>query len=171
MNIGVIINSKGLNGCLILANSPKTLALQSGTPLHIGYSDNYTDEYVLANDFQSQARNSEIYLQSINTKEKAMALKERAVFADKADILKQNPYYFLPDDIIGCKVYDIGQKEVIGEIVEILELPANDVWLVTTARGELPLPVIDDVVKDIDVERGVVEVVMLDGLWDIVSVD
>lgn len=37
----------------------------------------------------------------------------------------------------------------LGAIVEIIETPANDVWVVRGARGEILVPIIEDVVVEI----------------------
>ena len=42
--------------------------------------------------------------------------------------------------------------------------PANDVFVVATESGELLLPVIDDVVLDVDIEGGRMTVHLLEGL-------
>lgn len=55
----------------------------------------------------------------------------------------------------------------IGKISEILAPGANDVWVVNRkGKKELLLPVIDDVIKKVDLEQGLVVVDLLEGLDD-----
>ncbi|MBM6774107.1 ribosome maturation factor RimM [Olsenella profusa] len=56
--------------------------------------------------------------------------------------------------------------EVLGEISEVMSGPANDVWVVRGARGELLLPVIDAVVREVP-EEGAIQVRVPAGLtWE-----
>lgn len=53
-----------------------------------------------------------------------------------------------------------------GEICEVLRGPANDVWVVRGERGELLLPVVDEVVGEVG-ETGPIEVCVPTGLdWE-----
>jgi 16S rRNA processing protein RimM len=54
--------------------------------------------------------------------------------------------------------------EVLGEVREILETGANDVYVVQTERGELLLPAIKDVVQQIDLDAKTMVVRLLDGM-------
>ena len=54
--------------------------------------------------------------------------------------------------------------ELLGEISEIIETPANNVFVVKGVQGERLIPDIDDVVQDVDVEQGVVTVTLLPGM-------
>lgn len=62
----------------------------------------------------------------------------------------------------GREVVDDEHGE-LGTIVEVMRLPANDVWRVEGPYGEVLLPVIDDVVGDIPAE-GPIHVHVLPGL-------
>jgi 16S rRNA processing protein RimM len=54
---------------------------------------------------------------------------------------------------------------VLGEIAEILETGANDVFIVRNEAGdEVLLPAIESVIRDVDLERGKVIVHLLSGL-------
>lgn len=76
--------------------------------------------------------------------------------------LPDNEYYFY--EIIGCRVIDEEGTE-LGVIEEILRPGANDVWVVKMpSRKQLLLPVIDEVVLDVDVEAKVVKVHLMEGL-------
>ena len=55
----------------------------------------------------------------------------------------------------GLQVQDATTGEALGTIVEILETGANDVYVVRAdGVGELLIPAIKDVVKDIDPAQG-----------------
>lgn len=80
----------------------------------------------------------------------------------------------LPDDwadleelesLIGLKVVDATHGD-IGTIQEIIMTGANDVWVVQGRLGEVLLPVIDDVVRSVDLDEGVAQVALLPGLLE-----
>ncbi len=70
---------------------------------------------------------------------------------------------FEDHDALGLMVTDVERGE-LGEIVEVIETGANDVWVVEGRFGEVLLPVIDDVILSVDYEAQTVQVRLLDGL-------
>ncbi|MGG1514672.1 ribosome maturation factor RimM [Paenibacillus oryzisoli] len=78
--------------------------------------------------------------------------------------LEEGEYYY--HEIIGCKVVTEEGRE-LGEISEILTPGANDVWVVSLGKGkELLLPVIDDVVLDVDVPNKTIRIHLMEGLME-----
>ena len=61
---------------------------------------------------------------------------------------------FYADDLVGLRVVD-GDRQ-IGVVERVRELPSCDILVV----GELLIPLIDDAVRAVDLEAGVVEVDM-----------
>ncbi|AJS59258.1 ribosome maturation factor RimM [Paenibacillus sp. IHBB 10380] len=78
--------------------------------------------------------------------------------------LPENEYYF--HEIIGCVVYtDEDQDKALGVIKEILTPGANDVWVIKPSSGpDILIPVIDEVVLDVDVKNQKVKVHLMEGL-------
>lgn len=78
--------------------------------------------------------------------------------------LEEGEYYY--HEIIGCKVVT-DEGEELGPITEVLTPGANDVWVVSLPKGkQLLLPVIDDVVLDVDVENKTIRVHLMEGLLE-----
>ncbi len=76
--------------------------------------------------------------------------------------LEDGQYYY--HQIIGLSVKTVDGEE-LGTIEEILSPGANDVWVVQRdGKKDLLLPVIDDVVKDVDLDAGEVTVELMEGL-------
>jgi 16S rRNA processing protein RimM len=76
--------------------------------------------------------------------------------------LSDGEYYIR--DIVGCSVVS-EDGEQLGSIVDVLTPGANDVWVVTRPGGkQLLLPVIDEVVLDVDVAAKSVKVHLMEGL-------
>ncbi len=66
-------------------------------------------------------------------------------------------------DLVGIAVVD-ESRGPLGEITEVIETGANDVWVVDGPYGEVLLPVIDEVVMSIDEASRTALVRLLDGL-------
>lgn len=76
--------------------------------------------------------------------------------------LEDGQYYY--HQIIGLSVKTVDGEE-LGTIKEILSPGASDVWVVQRdGKKDLLLPVIDDVVKDVDLDAGEVTVELMEGL-------
>lgn len=144
----------------------KIEALPYGMKVKIGYSPNFSEEYTIEH-FQKKNNRAVAKLVEINDKEGIEKLRNQGVFADEEEIQKHNSKFISSNTIVGCKVIDIANGNVLGEIVEIWELPANDVWLVRTDFGELPLPVIEDVIVETDFANKLVKINVIDGLLDL----
>jgi 16S rRNA processing protein RimM len=67
------------------------------------------------------------------------------------------------DDPVGLIVTDTA-RGVLGEVVEVIVTGANDVWVVDGRLGEVLLPVIDDVIREVDFDAGTALVTALEGL-------
>ncbi len=83
--------------------------------------------------------------------------------------LKEGEYFIC--DIIGADVYEYesgdnsGRK--IGELMEVLQTGANDVYVVKLPDGkEVLFPVIPECVKKIDTRHKIVEVIVMNGLME-----
>lgn len=93
----------------------------------------------------------------------AEAYRGQVVFirAEQAAPLPPGRYYH--HQILGLTVMsDTG--ETLGEVSEILETGANDVYVVRGAAGEVLLPAIKDVVLSIDLDARRMTVHLLEGL-------
>lgn len=81
-----------------------------------------------------------------------------------SDELLEDEFYY--HEIIGLKVVDDKNND-LGEVKDIFTTGANDVWTVARpGKKDWYLPYIDDVVKDIDLEKGTVLVELMEGLMD-----
>ena len=79
----------------------------------------------------------------------------------------ENEYYFA--DLLGMKVVEEkdGAERLIGELTEVMETGANDVFVVRRENGrELLIPSIADCIRQVDVEQGKMTVTLLPGMED-----
>ncbi|WP_261306006.1 ribosome maturation factor RimM [Paenibacillus andongensis] len=78
--------------------------------------------------------------------------------------LEEGEYYY--HEIIGCKVVTEEGQE-LGLVSEVLTPGANDVWVVSLPKGkQLLLPVIDDVILDVDIANKTIRIHLMEGLME-----
>ena len=78
--------------------------------------------------------------------------------------LPDGSYYHF--QIVGLTVFTVDGVP-LGEVVDILETGSNDVYVIRDDEGkEHLLPALKDVVKDIDLEKGLMLVQPLPGLLE-----
>ncbi|MEX0682388.1 MAG: ribosome maturation factor RimM [Dehalococcoidia bacterium] len=65
--------------------------------------------------------------------------------------------------LVGLRVVST-EGEDLGEIAEVLERPANDVFVVRGPRGEFLVPAAEDIVRSVDIKGGVVAIEVVPGL-------
>lgn len=107
-----------------------------------------------------------IKLAGIEDRDAAEALRTRllSVAIEDAIPLDTDEYYDFQLEGLDV-VTDTG--DLLGEIVEVLTVPgANDVFVVHGPRGEILIPVIEDVIIALDLEAGHIKIHPLPGLLD-----
>ncbi|WP_119072370.1 ribosome maturation factor RimM [Aggregatilinea lenta] len=75
--------------------------------------------------------------------------------------LEEDEFYLY--QIIGMPVYT-DDDEHLGEIVDVIETGANDVYVVRGPRGEILLPAIEECILDVDIEGQRVTARLMEGL-------
>jgi 16S rRNA processing protein RimM len=104
-----------------------------------------------------------VELDEIASRSQAEQLRGRLLEIPERELtpLEEGTYYRF--QVIGMTVVD-GEGHALGRVDEVLETGANDVYIVRDDEGELLIPAIDSVIREVDVpgQRMVVE--LLEGL-------
>lgn len=163
LEVGKITNTHGLKGevkFIPWTNSPEDF-------------ESIKNVYLLDNtkltvkSIKYQKNNLILKLGGIDSIEAAEKLKGCVVTAERSELaeIEDGEYYIA--DLIGLQVYE-DTGEVLGIISDVFNTGANDIYEVKRdGKKPLLLPVIDSVVKEIDVEKGRVTVHLLEGLLDL----
>jgi 16S rRNA processing protein RimM len=107
-----------------------------------------------------------LYLQGCDDREQAERLRNCELQVRLEDTAPLPPGVYYHWQILGLQVLT-ESGEPLGEVVEILETGANDVYLVRDAQGaETLLPAIGSVVLQVDEPAGRMVVRLLPGLLD-----
>ena len=104
-----------------------------------------------------------VKFKDIDTPENAGLYRNQWVYVQTKDVpLPEGQHY--KHELLGLKVVDENEN-LLGELAEILETGANDVYVVRDDSGkEILLPNIPSVILDLDIDRGILKVHLLEGL-------
>ena len=102
-------------------------------------------------------------LEGVDDRESADLLRKHYVMVTLEDAvpLEEGEYYLY--QVIGLRVRT-EDGEDLGQVAEVIETGANDVYVINGPRGEILLPAIDECVREVDIEGGSITVHLLDGL-------
>lgn len=162
LEIGKIVNVVGLKGevkVMPWCDTPEllcefeTLYYKSQTPVEIESA-------------RVQKNMAVLKIKGIDTVEDAQKLRNRILYMDRNDVELPEDTYFV-QDLIGMRVIDADTGHEYGEITDVSETGANDVYHIR-AEGDKMLycPAIPDVVIETDVENGIMRIRPLKGLFD-----
>ena len=93
----------------------------------------------------------------------ALSLRNAILYIDRSDAKLPEGAFFLAD-IYGLEVRDAATGEVLGQIADVLALPANNVYVVRGGARELMIPAVPQFIAETNVEAGFIRVNMMEGL-------
>ena len=102
-------------------------------------------------------------LASIETPDDIASYRGEYLQVPEAELaeLAEGEYYRY--ELIGLRVVST-EGEELGEITEVLERPANDVFVVSGPNGEALIPAVGEIVREVDVAGGIVTIEVVPGL-------
>jgi len=107
-----------------------------------------------------------VTIRGVESKEDALNFRGALLMVDEKDVypLPEGVYYHF--QLVDLEVVD-SQRGYLGQLAEVLETGANDVYLVKSPEyGEVLIPAIKDVIQSVDLDQGVMKVTLLPGLLD-----
>lgn len=107
-----------------------------------------------------------VNIEGIDSVEKANLLRGKILYIDRQEAKIDEDTYFI-QDIIGIEVVDISNNKIYGKVTDVIKTGANDVYQLTDSKNkEYLLPVIDDVVKDVDLDNNKVFISPIKGIFE-----
>jgi 16S rRNA processing protein RimM len=105
-------------------------------------------------------------LKGVETIEQAELLRGKVIYINRKDVKLPKGKNFV-QDLMGCKVVDIDNDTEYGTVVDVFKTGANDVYSVKSSEDKTYLiPAIDSVVIEKNVEKGVILIRPMKGLFD-----
>lgn len=105
-----------------------------------------------------------VKLSGINDRDQAQAAGGRLLAIAESDMADLPPDAYWHHELIGLKVITSGGIE-LGRVKEIMSAASNDIYLVGNGKEYL-IPAIGDVVKEVNLETGLIIIEPLPGLLD-----
>jgi 16S rRNA processing protein RimM len=104
-------------------------------------------------------------IDGVEDREGAEELRGAAILAPSEDLPAAGPDEWWIDELVGLEVVS-DRGAALGQLVDVWTMPANDVYVVRSAEGEVLLPAIEDVIVGVDLEKRTMTVHLLPGLID-----
>ena len=161
LEIGKIVNTRGLRGEVkimpwcddVCVFEELEFVLIDNTP-YVIESVKYHKNFVI------------LKLNGIDSIESAEKYRNKTIFVEKSMLgeLPEGTYYIC--DLIGCEVItDSGEN--LGKIDDVIKTGSNDVYSVRSKDGkQVLIPVIDEVVKEVNIDEQRIVIKPLKGLID-----
>jgi 16S rRNA processing protein RimM len=163
LEIGRIIRCHGLAGRVkVLSYLESQDVLDNLPQVHIGRKVRETVPFSV--DAVQPGREFFILkLGGIEDRDSAAKLVRSSVWmsSDKMEKLPEGEFYWR--DIIGLRVVT-EEGQILGRIESVFPTGGNDVYVCRGGKAEILLPAIEDVVRKIDTEQGIMVIRLLKGL-------
>ena len=163
--LGQVLKPHGIKGELkILFYNEESNSLKKDQIVFLEDSQEGFYEYKVEKIFYLFRKNR-IKFFDINTIEEANQLRGYTLNVLRSDLpkLSKNEYYL--NDLVGYSVVDSTSK-VYGDVNSVLALPANNVLSIMKGDKEYLIPLIPDVVINVDQEKGIIIIDPLEGLFN-----
>ena len=154
---GVIVNTHGIRGEVKLqpwADSPEFLTMFEhyyidGAPVKVLSAKVHKGSVIAA-------------LEGICDVDGAIKMKNKVVSVKRDDIELEEGRYFIAD-LIGLRAVDAETGNELGPVIDVLSLPASNVYVIKGER-ELLIPAVDDFIVETNLAAGYIKVRLIDGL-------
>ena len=104
-------------------------------------------------------------IDGVNSIEEAERLRGKVIYINRKDVKLPEGRYFI-SDILKSTVFDVDSGEILGELTDVSETGANDVWHIVKDGKEYLVPAIPDVIVDVNIEESKVVIRPLKGIFD-----
>ncbi|MCL5038109.1 MAG: ribosome maturation factor RimM [Chloroflexi bacterium] len=104
-----------------------------------------------------------VSLEGVDDRDAAEELRGASLEIPEGDVRQLPEGNFYIYQLIGLEVKSI-QGEFLGVLEEVLQSPANDVYVVRDGKSEVLVPALRKIVKEVDLESGTM-LVDRDGSW------
>lgn len=158
LETGKIVNTHGVRGEVKImpwADSPEFL---------LGFKKLYINEEPYKVKSARVHKNAVIAaLEGINDVDTAAAMKNKIVCIDRKDAKLEKGQYFI-QDIIGLPAIDDETGEEIGTVKEVLDMPAQSIFVVAKDGKEILIPDVPDFITEVSADKGYVKIHLIEGM-------
>jgi 16S rRNA processing protein RimM len=163
--VGRITKSVGIKGELnvaVLTDNPKRF--EKLKSVWIGTDEAGAERYTVLSVRMSRS-GVVLKTKEIQSRLAAEAQRGRFVFAAAKDAITLTRGSYFIHDIVGMNVLTEAGEQ-IGIVRDVMQLPANDVWVVAAGEKEILIPAMKEVIRSVDVQRRVIVIRPMEGLLE-----
>lgn len=104
-----------------------------------------------------------LLLRGYRDRDQALRLIGEWLYVKQSEVPAAEEGEYFHYQLLGLKVRTV-EGDDLGELSEILETGSNDVYVVVGSEGEILVPAVSQVVREIDIDEGVMVVDLPEGL-------
>ncbi|HZS75599.1 MAG TPA: ribosome maturation factor RimM [Ktedonobacteraceae bacterium] len=162
--VGRVVALFGVHGELkvrLLTDNPNRFAA-----LEAVYVESEHTRYIIQSARPYKGEMIILKLKGVDSASAAESLRDSDLQIPVAELATLPPDSYYQHDILGLRVFTL-HDVLVGNIVDILPTGGNDVYVIQTpARGEVLIPAIKAVIKQIDLVRRTMHIDPMPGLLD-----
>ena len=161
--MGWIVRARGVKGEIVVKPAtryPHRLERLHNMAVKVG-EDNPANLYI--ENIRLSSGNVLVKFSGIDSITSAEQFRGQAIMISGDDLPKLDPDEYYIHDIEGLTVKDPCGK-VLGQIIQVLEYPANDVFVMSRDEEEVWIPATKDIVKRVDLSEKTVVMELPEGL-------
>ena len=163
LQIGKVVNTHGFKGDIKMQTWSDTPAVC--TKLKALYRK-VGNDYQKYNIQKSSVHKGHalIKFEGIDDFDSANLLRDVVFYADRNDI-KINKDTFFIADLIGLEVIDVDTNVSYGKLKDVLQYGIHDIYVVSTEKGEVLMPAVNEFIKKISITEGIF-IKPIEGMFD-----
>ncbi len=151
---------KGMTRVQVWADSPDFLK-----QFKYLYTDKDGNNKLTVLKVQPHGNISLVAFKGVESIEHAESFRNTVLFIDRKDVKLPEGRYFITD-LIGITVTDADSGAVLGEISDVSQTGANDVWHIKKDGKEYLIPAIDEVIVKVDIDSETAVIKPLKGIFE-----
>ena len=160
---GTIVRPHGLTGEVVVDIRKDLADLVSNASVLRATHGKGSEQLLTVVSVRGHAGRPIFRFEACGTREQAELLRSWVLWVSREDLGELEEDRWLVQDILGLDVVT-DDGEHLGKLVDVMPQPASDIFVVEGDGEEILLPVIKEVVLDVDVPAGRVVVHLIDGM-------
>lgn len=166
LRVGRLLKAHGLKGALKLElytdNPERRFVPGAEFTLQVPEASEWHGKTVTVREYRVMNGNSVVFLEGVDDRSEAETLVRAILWMDEDDEVEDDAWY--SHQLVGLDV--VRADTVVGQVLRVEHLPAQDLLIVKTDAGEVMVPFVEAIVPTVDVAAGRVVVTPPPGLFE-----
>ena len=161
---GIVRRAFGIRGQLMVDwnNGSSPVPVGSGNIYMRAGREGAIEKFKIVKDHRHGNHNI-VNLENLESRTDAEKYKSSKLWIEEKNLAELEDGEYYSYQLIEIRVETI-QGKYLGEIKEIFSTGSNDVYVVKDGENEILIPAIEDVVKEIDIEKKLMKIDLIEGL-------